>query len=279
MKFVIVVVSILLMMPIVSLVSSCKDTGLQPTPPRGPTTTSGSPVENRRDECADNAGDVCEGDRCSSDSSYCEYHGGSTNNKCNKACKALFTKDARKECLRYKPDIIFDIEEMVDKIFKRPTENNLTDVDDELLCVLLKISPQPWLDEIEDYSRSRAETVLKWIVDEDIGTYFVDDDDQKEVMEQLFVELGGGERVTSQNIFKGFQRNIEDDNDDDLPSLFYVSENDSSSGSETFQFVHELILVDEICKNSNRPKANVARVANAERRTQCGGAAEALLWQ
>lgn len=271
MKSVIIVVSILLIVPIVSIVSSCNESELRPTNPRG-TTDGNRPavVVNRRAECT-NAADVCESNQCDSDTSYCEYYGGSSNNDCNDACKSLFTGDARRECLRYKPDIIFSIEEMVDNIFRRPTEDNLADVDDDLLCLLLKIGPQPWLDEIEEYSRSRAETVLKWVVDEDIGTYFMTDEEQKEVMEQLFVALGGEDRITSHNIFEGFKRDVEDEDDEDLPAIFYVAEYDSSSNSETFQFVHELIVVDEVCKESNRPKANVAKHNNSPFNTECGG--------
>lgn len=271
MKSVIIVVSILLIMPIVSIVSSCNDPELRPTKPRG-TTDGDRPavVVNRRVECT-SSDDVCDSNQCSQDPNYCDYYESRSNNDCSDACKDLFTGDARKECLRYKPDIVFGIEEMIDTIFRRPTEDSLADVEDELLCVLLKIGPQPWLDEIEEYSRSRAETVLKWVVDEDIGPYFMTDEEQKDVMEQLFVVLGGEERVTAENIFAGFKREMEDDDENDIPALFYISENDGSRNSETFQFVHELTLVDEVCKESNRPRANVARVSGTAYDTQCGG--------
>ena len=260
-SIIVIAISILMMVPIVAIVSSCDENNLLPIP--GGTSGDRPKVvmQTRRTKCASEASDKCDGDQCDQDTSYCRYYDGTTNNDCSKACNDLFSGDSRKECLRYKPGIIFDIEEMVENgALNRPTEDNLSEVDEQLLCILLDIDPDPWLEQIEDYSRTRSETTLHWVVDENISSYFTSDDDQKEIMEQLFASLGGDERVTSLNIFEGFKRDVsvDDDDDEDIPAIYYFSENDGSDDSEAFRFVHEFTLVDEVCKKSNRPTANIA---------------------
>ena len=264
---VIIMVSALLMMPILFTVSSCEENALQTRVTDGGGTGTGDSkpiMQTRRSECTSNNDDKCEGTQgtqCDNNTSYCGYSTveNKDNDTCSEVCRDLFTtKDARDTCLEYKPEIIFDVKELVD-LLKLPTEEKLEgEVDRQTLCVLLKIGPDPWIEEIKDYRSSKAKTVFKWMVDENISSYFVEDDHQKDFMEHLFSSLGGEKRITSDNIFDGFKEEIEDDNDEELPALFYLSENDGSRSSEAFQFVHELILVDEVCKKSNRPEANVA---------------------
>ena len=276
---IIIMVSSLLMMPILFTVSSCEDNNeLQPRRTNDGGTGGSEPIMlTRRSECTSNSDDKCEGSQCDNNTSYCGYSTveNEDGDTCNEVCKDLFTgKDARNTCLEYKPDVIFDVKELVDLLEQRgPTAEELEEeVDKQSLCVLLKIDPDPWVKEIKDYSPSRAETVFRWVVDENVSSYFVEDEHQKDFMKQLFSSLGGRDRrVTSDNIFDGFKEKVDVDEDEDerLPALFYLSENDGSRNSEAFQFVHELILVDEVCKK-NRPEANVARVGNTQYNTHCG---------
>ncbi len=261
----IIMVSIVLMVPILFTVSSCEDNELQPGRDDGGTDGSEPIMQTRRSECTSNASDKCKDKECNNNTSYCGYYTGENedNDTCSEVCKDLFTGDARDTCLEYKPEIIFDVKELVD-LLERPTEDKLEDeVDKQTLCMLLKINPDPWVEEIEDYSSGRAEVVFRWVVDENISSYFTENDHQQDFMKQLFSSLGGEDKVTPDHILDGFMSDVEVDEDDDeqLPALFYLSENDGSKNSEAFQFVHELILVDKVCKNSNRPIANAANTS------------------
>ena len=193
---------------------------------------------------------------------------------CNDMCRDLFSGGAIRDCKdKYSKDVINKVDDIVN-IFDRPTSDKLYENIDlkntDPLCAIVDLSPKVWIDEVKDYtSPTYARVMLEWIVSQNIWHYFLSDgdsdlrsinsadrkDDLLTLLETLIGKLGGARRGTATTIahlLNGLTvQEVEDEK-----TVFYLAENERKDENTGFHFIHDEIVLEQICDEANRPDPN-----------------------
>lgn len=194
---------------------------------------------------------------------------------CAGLCRDLFSGGSIRDCTdNYSRDVINEVDHIVNNVFHRPTSDRLyADIDLENadpLCALINISPKEWIDEVEDYtSPTYARTTLEWVVSQNIWHYFLSEgdnnllsindskrrDDLLALLETLIGKLGGarrGESITTTHLLNGLTAQEVDDE----KTVFYLADSETQDENTGFYFIHDEIVVEQLCDESNRPDPN-----------------------
>ena len=174
--------------------------------------------------------------------------------KCEDICNDWFSGKAENECEQLNIDTIEDIDNLLE-ILKDAKEDELNGISREqvdLLCqVLGGLDHKAWLKEIKNYSASKAERVLAWMIGNEGATALlgtIDTDDAVEILEYLLVR--GSSTQSSINpdaLLDGLDKAIGDD--DDKVLVFA----EDSNNKVFINFIHEEIITKDICKSAVLP--------------------------
>ena len=267
--FIIFVTSILL---VSSIIFSCGDDSSPSQDGRGfdSGADGGRGVDNGVEVVCRSSGAGCSGSDCCGQ-----------DEDCADTCGDLFSGGVISDCKdNYTTETVNKIENIVDNIFHRPTVDKLYDDEDlkepEPLCALLDLSPEAWINKVEDYTSSTyARTTLEWIVSRNIWHYFISDGDESllkirdsnkkedllKLLEQLIGTLGGaraGVKVSDTHLVNGLTvQQVADEK-----TVFYLAEHEDRDQNTGFHFVHEKIVVERICDEPNRPDPNTTHGTN-----------------
>ena len=99
------------------------------------------------------------------------------NQNCKQKCEELFLEWENKEkCFKEFADLVEKMHTLITKVFKKPNEDNLVNINLNTLQSVLTISEKSWLVRINKYSRREAQAVLFWLAshpEQDVFSYRV----------------------------------------------------------------------------------------------------------
>ena len=124
---------------------------------------------------------------------------------CEEICDDIFDRRRdREDCEELNIATVERFDEVY-KLLEDPDEDDLSDINPEDLDALISISIEPLDDLVGGYSSREAKEVAAWIAENsDVAEVFESEDDDFELFEAIFGEIGGGRS----NAFEGLEKSI-----------------------------------------------------------------------
>ena len=207
----------------------------------------------------------------SSEGSSCE-----DSNKCVELCKdeLELSGNALDECEDLGEDTVEDLKDLFYDVFRKPTQDDLNDLDLEdleLMCGAVKKIGKDILEEkTDDYTSSSARNFLAWMAEKDeVMDIFraieeVEEDGDEEALEiikDLISKIGSGSGDAA--ILSGLRSSSLGEEGDQ----HFLEIAQDSNNSELIKYIHDEIIDndEELCDEDNHPTATSGQTGTDER--------------